>query len=191
MNFSLKPHQLVAHWVPGFVVLTMWLLADVHYANLHSSGSHPYVALWTKINMLIGHGFGVVLAVTVPFVVGQFLDSLRNWGEDFRDRKPESEIKWKMLKKLTKDEIAIFEDYYFVYYVFSANLWIGLLIALIGFFVTIFFGVFPFDHYCLFAVPVAIGIIVFFRDARSLRAEIREFLNDVETNHKNNEKKAD
>jgi len=188
MNFSLKPHQLVAHWVPGFVVLTMWLLADLHYANLHSSGSHPYIAFWTKSNMFFGHGSAVVLSAIVSFVVGQFLDSLRNWAEDFLDRKPESKIKWKMLKMLTKDELAIFEDYYFVYYVFSANLLIGLLI---GFFVTIFLGVFPSDHYCLSAMPVAIGIIVFFRDARSLREEIRGFLNDVETNHKNNEKKTD
>jgi hypothetical protein len=186
MNFSWKPHQLIAHWVPGFIVVAMWILADVHYANLHSDGAHPYTALWLKINAVIGSGFAAVLVVVVPFVVGQFLDAARNWGEDFPDRKPESEVKWRMLKYLTKDELAIFEDYYFMYYVFSGNLWIGLII---GYALPWLLGIFTKDHFWLFTIPTLVGIIIFRRDAHSLRREIKEFLDDKEMDLKKNEKR--
>lgn len=175
MNFSLKPHQLVAHWVPGFVVLTMWLLADVHYANTHSN----YIAQWFKINKLVGSGFGVLLVAIVPFIVGQVLDALRNWNEDRLykiEKKLKSEIKWAAEFKLNETELNLFENTYFTYHVFSANLCIGLTLGLVS---TILLGIFPCDHWILFTMPVLMGIILFFRDARSLRAEIRDILDEA------------
>jgi len=179
MNFSLKPHQLVAHWVPGFVVLTMWLLADIHYANTHSN----YIAYWskiTKITTLVGSGFSVLLAAIVPFVLGQVLDALRNWNEDRLDRRPESEIKWTAQFKLAEPQLNLFEDSYFTYYVFSANLCIGLVL---GFLLTL--SIFPLDHWILYSVPVCVGIVLFFRDAKSLRGEIRDILNEAAERKKN------
>jgi hypothetical protein len=172
MNFSLKSHPLVAHWVPGFVVLTMWLIADVHYANIHSN----YIAKWSKINALIGSGFGVLLVAIVPFVLGQVLDALRNWNEDRLDKKPESKIDWLAQFKLNETELNLFEDTYFTYYAFSANLCIGLVV---GFLSTFFLGIFPWDHWFFYTLPVCFGICLFFRDAKSLRKEIREFLNET------------
>jgi hypothetical protein len=169
MNFSLKPHQLVAHWVPGFVVVTMWLLADTHHANIDSH----YVAIWTKLNSRIGSGCGLLLAAIVPFVAGQVLDALRNWNEDRLDKSPQSQIQWLAQFKMDEKELNLFEDSYFMYYVFSANLCIGLIA---GFLVTLFLRIFPWDHWILFTFCVFVGIALFFRDSKSLRLEIQVIL---------------
>jgi hypothetical protein len=168
MNFSFKPHQIVAHWVPGFVVLTMWLLADVHYANTHSN----YIALWFKLNKLVGSGFGVFLAAIVPFVIGQILDALRNLIEDRLytiEKKSNKEIKWIAEFKLNEKELNLFEDTYFTYYVFSANLCIGLIT---GFLSTL--HIFPCDHWILYTASVVIGSILFSatRDPCGMKYEI-------------------
>lgn len=192
----------------------MWLLADAHYATTHNCGT-----LWSEISPLIGaSGFNStfitgVFVVVVPFLIGQFLDSLRNWGEDVADRKltnqrnilkrlvkwlfikkskpdldEESRIPWEKLKSLAKEPLVVFEDYYFSYYVFSANLWIGLTV---GFLLITLSGRFPCDNAWLFVLPVAAGLVVFIHDARSLREEIREFLNDAGEKFKSNESDKD
>ena len=103
--------------MPGFVVLTILLLADAH--------AHHTAALWSKITSSLGSNFAVILAIIVPFVIGEFLDCLRDLGEHLADKI--SEIKWDKLKSLSVEKQAIFEDYYFVYYVFNMNLTIGLI----------------------------------------------------------------
>ena len=170
MNFSLKPHQLVAHWVPGFVVLTMWLLADVHHANTHPN----FIAHWSKINTLVGSSFRVLLAAIVPFVIGQVLDALRNLIEEWLDKK--EEIKWLAEFKLNETELNLFENTYFTYYVFSANLCIGLALGLL---LILCLCIFPCDHALLFITAVLAGIVLFFFDAKSLRGEIKKILDEA------------
>lgn len=46
INFSVKAHPVVAQWVPGFIVLAMWLLGDLHHATIYSS----YTAKWMRKN---------------------------------------------------------------------------------------------------------------------------------------------
>jgi hypothetical protein len=178
MNFSLKPHQLVAHWVPGFVVLTMWMLADVHYANIHPS----YIAYWSKINTLVGSSFSVLLAAIVPFVIGQVLDALRNLTEEWLDKM--EKIEWLAEFKLDEKELNLFENTYFTYYVFSANLCIGLAL---GFLLILCLCIFPRDHGILFVAAVLAGILIFFFDAKSLRGDIKKIL-DKAAERKTNEK---
>jgi hypothetical protein len=165
MNSPWKPHQLVGHWVPGFVVLTMLLLADVH--------AHHATALWPKITRGLGSNFAIILAVIIPFVIGQFLDCSRDLGEYLADKL--SEIKWDKLKSLSAEKQLIFEDYYFVYYVFNMNLSIGLIVAYL---LILMLHIFPTDYGCSFTLTVLIGLIVFFINACSLRVEIKKFLDN-------------
>lgn len=176
MNFSLKPHQLVAHWVPGFVVLTMWLLADVHYAKLHPY----YTARWSEINAELGSGLSLLLAAIVPFVIGQALDALRNLIEGLLDWR--QKIDWLAEFKLDEKNLNLFENTYFTYYVFSANLCLGLTLDLL----LISFLRFPRDHWILFIVPTLVGIVLFPCDAISLRGEIKQIL-DKAAKHRGNE----
>jgi hypothetical protein len=163
MNFPWKPLQLVGHWVPGFVVLTMLLLADAHV--------HHAAALWRKITNSLGSDFAIILAIIIPFVIGQFLDSLRDLGEHLVDKI--SQVNWKKLKSLSDDKQSRFEDYYFVYYVFNMNLSIGLTV---GYLLTFILRIFPLDYFYSFTSAVLIVVLVFSINACTLRVEIRKFL---------------
>jgi hypothetical protein len=165
MNFPWKPHQLVGHWVPGFVLLAILLLADAH--------AHHSAALWSKITSSLGSNFAVILAIVVPFVIGEFLDCLRDLLESLADKF--SKINWDKLQSLSAEKQVIFEDYYFVYYVFNMNLSIGLIA---GYLLTLFLGIFPSHYGCQFTLAVLIGVLVFFINACTLRIEIKKFLDN-------------
>jgi hypothetical protein len=66
VDISLRPHQLVAHWVPGFVLLMLIpLLKPDWYSRI-------------KTNLLtdqVSRGF---IWVVLPFVAGQLIDCVRN-----------------------------------------------------------------------------------------------------------------
>ena len=66
MNISLKPHQLVAHWVPGFVLLILVpVLVPDWYGQVKG--------LLPTDPLLCG-----LIWIVMPFVSGQIIDSLRN-----------------------------------------------------------------------------------------------------------------
>ena len=81
MNFSLKPHQLVAHWVPGFVFL---LLVPVLHPDL-------YARLKTLLpSEQASRG---LIWVVMAFVSGQLIDCIRNaLFERWRDKR--QEVNW-------------------------------------------------------------------------------------------------
>jgi hypothetical protein len=143
----------------------MLLLADAH--------AHHAAAIWSKIISSLGSNFAIILAIIVPFVLGEFLDCLRDLGEHLADKI--SEIKWEKLKSMSEEKHAIFEDYYFVYYVFNMNLSIGLIA---GYLLTVILHVFPTGYGCLFSSAVLIGVLVFSINACSLRVEIKKFLDN-------------
>jgi len=82
MPFS--PRQIVVHWVPGFPLLVMIFLIDRQNGGTITQfveGLH----LNTSIAVLIIAGGG--------FVVGNFLDVWRDFGEEIWDRLPGCKIK--------------------------------------------------------------------------------------------------
>src|SRR5260370_35429012 len=74
MNFSLKPHPLIAHWVPGVVVVVSALLAwnDWHVSKVLSAfaGDAPKAAV------------SVVVLSVLAFVIGEILDGCRYSREE-------------------------------------------------------------------------------------------------------------
>ena len=113
MNFSLKPHQLVAHWVPGFMFL------------IFLAPSHPIAR--SAVESLLPRGDalrGFVLAV-VASPLGEFLDCMRDLCENIWDRW--SEIRWDFFFDADQDRFDRFYGSYFTYYVFNCNLALSLL----------------------------------------------------------------
>jgi hypothetical protein len=70
MDFSLRPHPLVAHWVPGFVVVvgTLGALFNWSYSKLVAEMA-PTATTGTA---------GLFGLAVIAFVVGQVLDALRD-----------------------------------------------------------------------------------------------------------------
>jgi hypothetical protein len=113
VNFSLKPHQLVAHWVPGFMLLAFLSLA------------HP--SLRCTVEPLLPRGDvlrGFVLAV-VAFALGELLDCIRDLCENIWDCW--SKIRWDFFFDADQARFDRLDGSYFTYYVFNCNLALSLL----------------------------------------------------------------
>jgi len=144
MNFSLKPHPLIAHWVPGMVVLMPLVLSHFN---------------WSYNNFIKDcAGTGSAATVTIlllsvgAFLIGEVLDSARDsFIEILLDwvgrRWPRSEehdypvvryirpieLNWGYFSPETLDpgKAETFNDYYWTYYVLNMNLDLALLSSMI------------------------------------------------------------
>jgi hypothetical protein len=83
MNISLKPHQLVAHWVPGFILLILIpVLKPDWYEQVKTLLPTDQVSRG-------------VIWVVLPFVAGQLIDSLRNLiFERLLDNLQQQKVNW-------------------------------------------------------------------------------------------------
>ena len=116
MSFS--PRQIAAHWVPGFMLLGLIFLDYTQGDKVLAQS----VQSWNITILLLAGGAG-------GFVVGNFLDALRDLSEELWDRLPGCEIKWKFLLEGDTEKVQRVDDYYFTFYVMSANLVIAILIT--------------------------------------------------------------
>lgn len=88
MTFSLKPIQLVAHWVPGFVLLGILVICDVQ-------NSGHYLAVLTRA---LGAPTAWVVIAILAFPTGLIFDALRDLGEWGADRLfRRSQINWQFI----------------------------------------------------------------------------------------------
>lgn len=113
MSFSLRPHQLVAHWVPGFVLL---ILIPV---------LHPGVYDNVKCLPPQGAALRGLIYVVLAFVLGQFLDASRDLLENVWDLC--SEVNWDFFFQAEDAQVEKLRTSYFTYYVFNHNLAVPLL----------------------------------------------------------------
>jgi hypothetical protein len=104
MNFSLKPHQLLARWVPGFIVALA--------AALPLGG-------WDA--RVLTNGGWLFLMAVAAFVIGQLIDSFRDCVvEKLLDKVPGEKINWDFFLHCMDHRASNLENYC-VYYVFNAN----------------------------------------------------------------------
>lgn len=155
MNFSLKPHQLVAHWVPGFVFL---LLVPVLHPDL-------YARLKTLLpSEQASRG---LIWVVMAFVSGQLIDCIRNaLFERWRDKR--QEVNWDFFFSGDARRLENLDRWFFEYYVFDLNL----AVPTLYFFVCRLVQGHCLQSVCGLAVA---GLLVF--DAWSLREEIAKHTN--------------
>lgn len=161
MNFSLKPHPLVAHWVPGFTFLTLiWLSRhDWNFDALVLTG--PQAALIT-----------LILSVAA-FVIGQVFDAFRDTLiETFLNKGDGKEKEWeKMWEKIINADTTKadrFEEYYFTWYVLDWNLALSLIAFLL---ISLCAPACICSRPCLCLV-VLIIVALFIANALSLRKEM-------------------
>jgi hypothetical protein len=170
MELSLKPHQLVAHWVPGFATLGLLYLDCAH-------GRYGYLKRLSDIlpnGDVLGTALAILMFAAGALLVGHFLDSLRDMAEYLLDLK--WPVRWDKLIKMEESERQAWSDFYFTYYVEGANLALGG-VGTLG-----FHAIAVLLHpTCsqVFLGGIALGILVFAGDALLLRHEMRKLLETV------------
>jgi len=118
MNFSLKPHPLIAHWIPGTVVVVTGLLTwnDWNVSN--------------TLALVAGDASRATISILVlsvaAFVVGEIIDALR----DVREKE---DVNWDFFFDASEDKIKRLNESYFTYYVLCKNLVWAIFVALLFF----------------------------------------------------------
>jgi hypothetical protein len=157
MNVPLPSHRLIGHWVPGMLVLMVAALSrsDWKYTAFLSTYAKdaPSVTLTT------------ILFFILAFVIGEFLDSLRDLLEHVWDRI--SPVNWDYLATSPSDQAEQFRNYYWTYYVLAANLVYAFVLSLL-------MTPFRFVSWPPWPLPVfaVLGVCVFLWNAITLRREI-------------------
>jgi hypothetical protein len=174
MNFSLKPHPLIAHWVPGVIVVVTGLLAwsDWHVSKVLST----FAGDASKATLSV-----LVLSV-IAFVIGGILDSFRNCSED-------DEVNWDFFFDASEAEVQRLNEYYFTYYVLSKNLTFAIAVGLLIFAVhppewacwnTLLCTSFSFARLGIFlgvTAALVFAVAILAKDSKSLRGEIKTHTN--------------
>lgn len=116
MNFSLKPHQLVAHWVPGFLVVCSVALTVCYIQD-------------RCVFTVFGNGGLLLLLAVAAFIVGQVIDSFRDhcietWLDDHKGK-----MKWDFFFECKDQRLGNLEGFFWDYYVFSINLVIAVVVS--------------------------------------------------------------
>jgi hypothetical protein len=171
MNLNLKPHPLVAHWIPGITLCSIILFSvfNWNYKCLIIS-----IAPSTQ-----GLAFSVFLLTIVSFIIGEALDAFRNSIiEGCLDKKKKNKIKWDFFCMGEKDEINNIDEWYFTWYAFSVNMCsailFGSLVSLSLFFAQVsYINIkWPFWSIIIFMIMIFLfGLFCF--DAKNLRKEIK------------------
>jgi hypothetical protein len=137
--------------------------------------------------------------VVIAFVVGQFLDAIRDLLEGFWECAFIQKLNWKFTKKIDwkyfftedEDKLKNFEAYYWIYYAFDWNLAIGIILSILFLFFLWWLSFIQTPGcraLCVASVVAAVGLLVFIGNAISLRREISEFM--PKPNKEKHEKKG-
>jgi hypothetical protein len=170
MNFSLKQYPLISHWVPGFFVVLIISLSAYKW------GPEDQMEAFKGLTGLPVFFSGLAFVV-IPFLMGQFLDAIRDLLENRLDRK--SPINWDFFIEGDKDKLESFQEYYFIFYVFDWNLALGIILSIILFFslwLLYFVHDPPWKWLFVGLVVAAVGLFVFIWNAMSLRGEIKKYI---------------
>ena len=123
MNFNLKPHPFLAHFIPG-------CFAAVIMAMAHCSWSY------TGLNPRIANISNVIVFASLIgiLILGECIDAIRDIIEHLLDLRENWRMEWNhvLAPEKTEDKLYVFENYYFTYYVFCANSFLAVLVAVMG-----------------------------------------------------------
>ncbi|MHB8302710.1 MAG: hypothetical protein ACYDC6_07745 [Acidobacteriaceae bacterium] len=159
MKFALNFHVLIAHWVPGFLVV-------MAMRPVLLSSTSPVLKSLLGTDSTNGP-IAVLSIVVAAFLVGEVLDAVRDLLlENILDRfQP---LKWEFLASGETDKIENFKSYYFTYYVFDWNVSLALAIAA-GLAISMSA---PYWTYAVLGIP----FIIFVVNAFQLRGEMKPLM---------------
>lgn len=157
MNFSPKPHPLIAHWLPGSVAIILIYFWHHNCWSLACFGDMSRTQLG--------------LFVIASIAVGEMLDAVRDIGENlFECWCPEEQLNWEFFLEADEKKLDNFENYFYTYYVLCSNFALGLFPVLVLEIIRHCFAHWKID----LLLAVAVGIFVF--DAILLRKQIRDLI---------------
>lgn len=166
MNFVPKAGPLVAEILSGSVILILGYFAIAY-------GEPAPLILHEN------PGIAVSLFALMAWLLGSFVDAVRNLLEELWDRR--APIRWDFFFHGQSDEIANLDHYFFSFYMADADLAIAILLYLIlGRPLTSYVLGQRADFPWVVYIMLLIVALVFARDARSLRSEIKEYIDDSE-----------
>jgi hypothetical protein len=161
MENPLRPQPLMAEVLPGFTII---LILGYAYCAAHPG---TFTALLASKNTATVIGGGVFVLFT-SWVIGTFLDSLRDLLEKLLDRR--FPIGWRYLLMEPAESVQKLEDSWLAYYFLSGNMAIGLVLAnALGFFGAIHISI-------LWKAAIVFTACVYGWNFWTLRVEIRELI---------------
>jgi len=186
MNLNLKPHPLVAHWIPGFVACSIILFSVFIW---------DYEWLINLITHTTTQGLALIIFLLsiVSFVIGEALDAIRNsFIEDCLDKK--SKINWDFFSMGEREKITNIDEWYFTWYAFSVNMCSAILIGLVGALLLYFIQVLCLQTkwpilpiILLIIIIVLLGLVkLFYHDAKELRKEMKVSIDKLLDNKNGN-----
>jgi hypothetical protein len=122
--------------------------------------------------------FTVLLFVAVVFVLGQFIDAIRDILEDSGLLFGKGKIQWQKLPTMQADERQAWDDYFFSYYIFAANMVIAAIVAVA--FSAVGSLTCPNHYWAAAVIGFCIITAVFLKDARTLRRDVVHILEKSE-----------
>jgi len=162
MENSLKPQPLMAEVLPGFTVL--FILAYAYCVA--NPGTFSLAANSRNVATIVGGG---IIVLFVSWIIGTFLDTLRDLVESLVDLK--FPVNRSYLFSESTESVKKLEDSWLAYYFLTGNMAIGLIVTAIlaGLFREIHISVLWLCIICLVA-------LVYLYNFFTLREEIRELI---------------
>lgn len=163
MNISLKPGPIISIWLPGFA-LTIFVSLSLRGWDLIGSVGNAQPQIEVSF-------WNVVALMAISFVVGQFLDAVRDVVlENYVFDKLCGTVKWQFFFEAEKQLLDNLEEWFYTWYEMDANIVVAILIvAILGIFRQI-----PIN--LLTWILLGVSAFFFFRDALELRRSTKEMI---------------
>lgn len=176
MNFSLKPHPLIAHWFPGMVLLTLLVLSYSGWS--YRAFKATYAATGPDATVTI------LLLSVAAFFIGEVIDSARDWLLErlfdwYATKRATDKVNWNFFFTSPPDKVEQFSDFFYTYYVLNINL----VLALAIFVVMVVFSPISLPQRVLNLPGWAVGfggcvcMAILFGDALALRRDVARITN--------------
>ncbi len=158
---------MISEVLPGSLILG---LISFTFFNGHQE-------MWKGI---VTSGFaGLILSsgafLLLAWIIGTLIDAIRNGIiESVLDKF--QKIDWDFFFFGDREKARQFEEYFFAYYLLDFNFVISILLTLLFFLSRLFFGGLTIPHPMLVSITLVFVGFIFFRDAYSLRKEMKGIL---------------
>ncbi|MGO9480258.1 MAG: hypothetical protein ACLP05_00560 [Candidatus Kryptoniota bacterium] len=163
MNISLKPSPIIAIWLPGFA-FTLFVLFSLNSWDFQKIISGQFVqggiSFWS-----------VVVVIVISFIVGQFLDAVRDiLLENLVFKHICGEVKWKFFFEAEEKYLEKLDEWFYTWYEMDANMVVAIVVAAVLDFLRQI-------HVNFLAwIIMVVATVFFFLDAKELRRDIKQMI---------------
>lgn len=124
MNIPIKQHQLTSHFVPGLIVLMLLIFSHYNWDYIRFTNVFANQGAIASMSIL--------LFAIAAFLIGEFIDTIRDLFEWLWDLIPCYKVNWDNLFLDTR-KMILKREAYWTYYVLCCNIVFSMLVCLILF----------------------------------------------------------